>query len=63
MLSEAKHLDEISLIYAEMLHFVQHDNGFAMPYRSNHATSIIIKRGLSDAAADRQLLYAPRAWS
>jgi hypothetical protein len=31
MLSEAKHLHEITVNYGEMLHFVQHDNAFALP--------------------------------
>ncbi len=31
MLSAAKHLCEIALRYGEMLHFVQHDNAFALP--------------------------------
>jgi hypothetical protein len=38
MLSVAKHLYEIALICGEMLHFVQHDNGFAMSHQSNCVT-------------------------
>ena len=33
MLSEAKHLSGIAMFYIEMLHFVQHDNGFRVQYQ------------------------------
>jgi hypothetical protein len=31
MLSAAKHLYVIALLCGEMIHYVQHDNGVAMP--------------------------------
>jgi hypothetical protein len=36
MLSEAKHLRAITLSLSEMLHFVQHDNAFALAREGLH---------------------------